>query len=151
MANKTYKNILVPFDNSKISHKALKVAKILSKSFDSTLHIVMVVDISNVASPGMIRSKDTKSLEQIRASVKQSVRAIIKQKEEECSAEKIKVKVLVVEGTIVNEILKSIKENNIDLVVIGSRGLSGLSKMMALGSVSRKISEIADCPVMVIR
>ncbi len=150
MGNNTYKNMLVPFDNSKFSQQALEVAKILAKSFDSTLHIVTVIDISNVESPGIIRSKDRKALEQISTSVMQSAKTLIKQKEEELMNEKIKVKGLVVEGSIVNEILKIIRENHIDLVVIGSKGLAGISKIIALGSVSRKISELADCPVMVI-
>ncbi len=65
--------------------------------------------------------------------------------------EEITTKGSVLEGSTANELLKSIKENRIDLVVIGSQGLSGLSRIKALGSVSRKISELADCPVMIVR
>lgn len=150
MANSTYKNIIVPFDNSKFARNALETAKTLAKSFDSTLHIVTVVEISSVASPGLIRSSDRKALEQVRTSVIQSARKTVKQKEEECLAEKIKAKSSVLEGLAANEILKSIKENHINLVVIGSKGLSGLSRLKALGSVSRKISEVADCPVLIV-
>lgn len=150
MANNSYKNILVPYDNSKFSQKALETAKTFARRFDSTLHIATVVDVSNVASPGMIRSKEIKTIEQIRTSIKQSAKIIILQKENECAAEKIKTKGWVLEGPVTSELLRSIKENHIDLVIIGSKGLSGFSKMKALGSVSRKISEVADCPVMVI-
>lgn len=151
MTNNAYKKIMVPFDDSKFAQKALDMAKIIAKSFDSTLHIVTVVDISNVAPPGFVRSEHRKALEQIKRSVMQSARNIIEQKEKECLAEKIKTKTFVLEGPTADELLKSIKENGIDLVVIGSQGLSGLSKLKALGSVSRKISELADCPVMIIR
>jgi len=150
MASKEYRNILVPFDDSKFAQKALDVAKTLSKSFGSTLHIVTVVDISSVISPGMIRSKERKAWEQIRLSIRHSAKSVIQEKERQCASEKIKTKAWVVEGSAANEILKIIRENEIDLVVIGSKGLSGLSKMRALGSVSRKISELSDCPVMII-
>lgn len=150
MASNTFKNILVPYDNSRFSQKALEIAKTFAKSFDSTLHIATVVDISDVASPGMIHSKGKKTLEQIRTSIKQSAKTIILQKENECTSEKIKTTGWVLDGPTTGELLRMTKENSIDLVIIGSRGLSGLSKMKALGSVSRKISELADCPVMVI-
>ena len=58
---------------------------------------------------------------------------------------------MVLEGSVSDEILKFAKDNNIDLIVIGSKGLSGLSRLMSLGSISRKISELASCPVMIIR
>ncbi|MFZ1077829.1 MAG: universal stress protein [Nitrosotalea sp.] len=150
MANNSYANILVPYDGSKFSQKALDVAKTFAKRFDSTLHIATVVDLSDVASPGMIRSKGIKTIEQIRTSIKQSAKTIILQKENECTTEKIKTKGWILEGPTTSELLKLIKENRTDLVIIGSRGLSGFSKMMALGSVSRKISELSDCPVMII-
>lgn len=151
MANNSYRNILVPYDDSKFSQKALDIAKTFAKHFGTALHIVTVVDMSSVTSPGMIRSKDKKTIEQIKTSIKQSAKTIIQQKEDECATEKIKTIGLVLEGSTTNELLKLIKKNDIDLVIIGSRGLSGLSKIMALGSISRTISEISVCPVMVIR
>ena len=47
-------------------------------------------------------------------------------------------------------ILEFAKKNDIDLIVMGSKGLGGIKKIKALGSVSRKISENATCPVMLI-
>jgi len=41
--------------------------------------------------------------------------------------------------------------NKVDLIIIGSKGLRGFSKLKALGSVSRTVSELAKCPVMIIR
>ena len=45
---------------------------------------------------------------------------------------------------------KYTSDNKIDLIIIGSQRLNKFSKIKALGSVSRKISENADCPVMII-
>ena len=150
MTTNLYSNILVPYDTSKFSQKALDVAKTFARRFDSTLHIAIVVDVSDVASPGMIRSKEKKTIDQIRNTLKQSAKTIIQKKEEECTTEKIKTKGWVLEGSTTSELLRLVKENHMDLVIIGSRGLSGFSKIKALGSVSRKISELVECPVMII-
>ncbi|MFA5808984.1 MAG: universal stress protein [Thermoleophilia bacterium] len=42
------------------------------------------------------------------------------------------------------------KEEEVDLIVLGSRGLSGF-KGMLLGSVSNKVLQQAHCPVLVIK
>jgi nucleotide-binding universal stress UspA family protein len=41
-------------------------------------------------------------------------------------------------------------DQKVDLIVIGNVGLSGLSKVKALGSVSRSVSERASCPVLIV-
>ena len=51
---------------------------------------------------------------------------------------------------ISEQILKFATENNIDLIIIGSHRLSEISKIKALGSVSRKVAENVDCPIMII-
>ena len=124
----------------------------LSKVYDGTVYVITVIDISDVSPPGLIRSKETKmTLEQIKDSMRNSVEKVLKQKEQECKSEGIKTSTYISEGPVSDELLKSIMKNNIDLVVIGSQGLSGFSKIKALGSVSRKISELVDCPVMIVR
>jgi hypothetical protein len=41
-------------------------------------------------------------------------------------------------------------KEKVDLVVVGSVGLSGISKIRVLGSVSRAIVEMASCPVLIV-
>ena len=48
------------------------------------------------------------------------------------------------------EIINEAAQTNAELIVMGSRGLSGL-KQILLGSVSRKVSENASCPVLIVR
>jgi len=152
MAEKIYDKILIPYDGSKFSEKALETAKILAKTSDSTLYIVTVLDVSDVSPPGLIRSKETrKTFDQIRNSIRRSVETALEQREQECRHVGIKVSTQINEGSASDELLKFITKNNIDLVIIGSQGLSGFSKLKALGSVSRKISELADCPVLIVR
>ena len=57
---------------------------------------------------------------------------------------------LVKEGITSQEILKAIKQHRIDLVVLGSRGLSGVDRFL-LGSVSEWLIHHAPCSVLVVR
>jgi len=51
---------------------------------------------------------------------------------------------------IAYSIIKFVKDQKVDLIVLGSVGLGGVSKNKALGSVTRKVSELADCPVLIV-
>jgi nucleotide-binding universal stress UspA family protein len=54
-------------------------------------------------------------------------------------------------GDAAEEILRFAKDKEVGLIVMGTRRLQGMSKVvMALGSVARKVSERASCPVMLI-
>lgn len=150
--DKLYSNILVPYDGSTYSQKALKMAVNMARAFESSLHLINVIDVSAVSPPGQIRSKDTrKTLDQIKNTVKTSVESYLQKIQKEYEDSGVIVKGFVLEGDVTGKLLKFIQDHNIDLVIIGSRGLSGVSKMMALGSVSRKISELAKCPVIIVR
>ena len=52
--------------------------------------------------------------------------------------------------SVSEQILRFASDNKINLIIVGSQRLNKISKIKALGSVSRKISENADCPVMII-
>ncbi len=124
----------------------------MAKAFDSALHLVNVIDVSTVSPPGQIRSKDTrKTIDQIKSTVKTSVESYLQKIQKDYVDSGVIVKGFVLEGDITGKLLKFIEDHNIDLVIIGSKGLSGVSKIMTLGSVSRKVSELAKCPVIIIR
>ncbi|MEX0764362.1 MAG: universal stress protein, partial [Nitrosopumilaceae archaeon] len=56
----------------------------------------------------------------------------------------------IIAGNTVDAILKFARGRKINLIVMGSQGLHGIGRLKALGSVSRKISELASCPVMIV-
>ncbi len=53
-------------------------------------------------------------------------------------------------GEPVAEIIAATKKEKADLIVVGSRGL-GAIRGAVMGSVSQKIAQTADCPVMIVR
>jgi nucleotide-binding universal stress UspA family protein len=56
----------------------------------------------------------------------------------------------VITGDPASVILDFSKENNVQLIVMGSRGL-GTFKEMMLGSVSHRVSQVSECPVLIVK
>jgi nucleotide-binding universal stress UspA family protein len=53
-------------------------------------------------------------------------------------------------GAPAEEILRASERHRADLIVMGSKGLTGLDRYL-LGSVSRKVARHAPCSVLVVR
>ena len=51
---------------------------------------------------------------------------------------------------IAYSVIKFVENEQVDLIVLGSVGLGGISKNKALGSVTRNISEISTSPVLIV-
>ncbi len=56
----------------------------------------------------------------------------------------------VLDGHVSTEILRFIDENNVDLVIMGAYGLSGVG-LVVFGSVTKRVSHKASCSVMIVR
>ena len=61
----------------------------------------------------------------------------------------INTDVLIEEGDIQSQLDKAIQEHNTDLVIIGTRGRTGLAKIL-LGSVAEEIFRTVPCPVLTV-
>lgn len=156
MTNETFKRILVPFDGSKYSRNALGQTINIAKKFGSEIFIITVVDTSDFPS-GMLLAilKKDKMLEE---SIKQYISTVKSQIRKELLAEVGVCKAKgasetyydIISGHTVDSILKFMRGRKIDLIVMGSQGRHGLGKIMTLGSVSRRITELATCPVMIV-
>lgn len=138
-----YKKILVPVDGSQDSYCALKEGELLAKAFDSKLIILTVLTDTNVIEhyPGNFLSTDFKKAQEQRGQkILDKALATIDYKDD--------VETCVRIGRASEEILKCSEEKNVDLIVIGSRGLGGFSRTL-LGSVSDKVLNAAKVPVLV--
>ena len=68
-----------------------------------------------------------------------------------CDENGISASYNILQGNVASEILNFAKKKRISLIIMGSKGLHGIEKIMTLGSVSRKVSEQAKCPVLLVR
>ncbi|MDL4839912.1 universal stress protein [Aquibacillus rhizosphaerae] len=70
--------------------------------------------------------------------------------EQKLKHNKIKYDIQILHGEPGPTIVKYANTNDIDICVIGSRGLNSLQEMV-LGSVSHKVAKRASCPVMIVK
>jgi nucleotide-binding universal stress UspA family protein len=63
---------------------------------------------------------------------------------------KVKAKSLLLRGTAHEQIVKAAKSKKADMIVIGTHGRTGLSKLF-LGSVAGRVVSAASCPVLTVR
>ena len=64
--------------------------------------------------------------------------------------DKVDYQLIILDGHVSTEILTFLNENPVDIVVVGSYGLSGMG-LVFFGSVAKRISYKAPCSVMIVR
>ena len=148
--------ILLPHDGTDISDKALEKSKEFAKAFNAEICILHIIEHSPLP-PSLILDHDRQWIAESRKNIAQKLKeGWIKMAKEKINPilEKENIKFNIIVSTdelpISEQILKFATENNIDLIIIGSHRLSEISKIKALGSVSRKVAENVVCPIMII-
>lgn len=150
MAKDGFARILVAFDGSSDSMKAVRRACALSGEMKAFLAVVHVYSVPSLAygGPGPMPLVDYKSLEE---SARSKAKEIIAQAEAACKQEGVQAKFEILEATsIVQAILEFAEKQGIDLIVMGTRGMTGFKKLL-LGSVSDGVVTHAHCAVLVVR
>jgi len=155
MFSKMLTKILVPYDGSSYSIKALTRAIEIAHNLDSKIILFSVVNTGYISPPGllgMIKSKKEKEIiKKYGKSLKLNSEKMLKNAVKKCESKGISVSYRIEEGEISAKILDFAKAKKITLIVIGSHGLHGIGKLKTLGSVSRRVSENARCPVLIVR
>lgn len=148
--------ILLPHDGTEISDRALDKAKEFAKAFNAELYILHVIEHIPIP-PSLILGNDRQWIAESRRSIAKKLKeGWLKMAKEKINSflEKENIKfnttVLTAEKPVSEQILKFATDKKVNLIIVGNQRLNKISKIKALGSVSRKISENADCPVMII-
>lgn len=148
------KKILVPHDGDQMSDKAVLYATELAKALGSEimlLYVIQEIEVPATLLLGNDRVLIARARRNIAKSIEQRWNKFAAEKIKLLSLEKLRVSSSIKNGDPAEQIVKFAKENQVDLIVMGSRRLEGVSKIVvALGSVARKVSERASCPVMLV-
>jgi nucleotide-binding universal stress UspA family protein len=150
-----FKNILLAFDGSTASSKAAEYAIYLCKLEGAPLTFLHILD--NIKQGGVIglraRYGDTKLIDGYKRARRKDAEKWIKPIQLTATTEGIKSTLAILDdekNSKVETIVQFIEKNNIDLVIMGSRGLSKF-KQMLVGSIASGIISHSKCPVLVIR
>jgi nucleotide-binding universal stress UspA family protein len=140
--------ILVPTDFSKFSQIALVYAAAFAEKFAAELYLLHVVQDLAVFIPDMITvaPPPAPTVEQMTQAVHDAFDRIVKENQ----LDRFTIHREVREGTPFYEIIRFAQENDIDLIVMGTHGHTGLAHML-LGSVTEKVVRKAPCPVLTVR
>lgn len=138
-----YKHILLASDGSEYAVRAAKEAvKIASLREDSIIDVVYVADIEK-SKYDVLHSNSKEEADIERRKKNSKVLQYLK----EAGA---RYKTTILRGQPGPEIVKYANEQEVDIVIIGSRGLNKFQEMV-LGSVSHKVMKRVNCPAMVVK
>ena len=151
-----FSNILVPHDGTEISDAALTKAYQIAKVFGSNLTLLFVIEDRSVLLDQL--NPFVKEETQIERTENQMVNILRKGTEAMLKDKIVKAKItdikviteVAVDSSASRRILEFAKEKKVDIIIMGARKLEGFERLKALGSVARKVSERAKCPVMLI-
>lgn len=148
-----FSKLLVPIDGSEPSFHAARVAINIANKFNSEIIVLFVVvspsksEYANLT--GLVTPKQIDMI--IENAKKESktwfnrIEDIVRKKN---SNIKVSTKVILTGIAVYGEIIHYAQEENIDLIVIGTRGRSGIKKLL-LGSTASGVVTYANCPVLV--
>lgn len=156
-----YRKILVPYDDSEPSNKALdhaaNIAKISGQSEVIVLYVIAEYPhyhfIERPARSIKTGEKTTLSqyLKEAYELIRERANDVLEKKKEEINKKAgLEIRTKILAGHISDTIIDFAAKEEVDLIVIGNVGRTGISKIKMLGSVSRSVSERAPCPVMII-
>jgi universal stress protein A len=142
------RRILVPTDFSRYSDVALTYATALAEKFNAELYLLHVVQDLAVFVPDAVAVTPPIALpvEQFATAAREALQRVVS----EHHLERFKVHPEVREGAPFYEIIRFAKEAQIDLIVMGTHGHTGLVHVL-LGSVTEKVVRKAPCPVLTVR
>jgi nucleotide-binding universal stress UspA family protein len=138
-----FKRIIAAVDGSEHSYRALQYAKGLAECFGADLYLVHVFPQTS----DLLGYDEYEKLVARRESAGQEVLQEARQKLGDTS---FTVHEELLEGPEAEAILAVAETQQVDLIVMGTRGLSTLQGLL-LGSVSHKVIRHANCPVTLCR
>ena len=139
-----YTKILVPVDGSDHSLKTAEEAFKIAKLFGSRVTALFVVDTRQLL------SHEEDKREEVKRRLKSFGLKALEKVEELAGKLGVDVETVIREGVPAEEIVDFADEIKADLIVICTRGLTGL-KRIVIGSTTYRVVEWASCRVLVIK
>lgn len=146
---KRIRRIVHPTDFSSSSSRALAKSVELAKQNKAELLLVHVLAAIIPYDPGDGYADPSLYIElekSTRRQAQSSLEALVKK----VKRARVKVSSLLLKGTAHDQIVRAAKNRRADLIVIGTHGRTGITKLF-MGSVAGRVVSTASCPVMTVR
>jgi nucleotide-binding universal stress UspA family protein len=146
---KRIRRILHATDYSKASGRALSEAIDLAKQNKAELLLVhVIVPVAPYVAGDQYTGPEL--YVQLEQASKRDAEAGMKKLMAKVKKAKVKAKSLLLKGSSHDQIVAAAKRQKADLIVIGTHGRTGISKLF-LGSVAGRVIATAHCPVLTVR
>jgi nucleotide-binding universal stress UspA family protein len=142
----TVQHILVPTDFSAYADCALEYAITLASTLHARVTLLHVLSTVYWGTGDVPWALPATFLEELEAATQQSLEPLLQR----VRAAGLEGKALVAYGSPFAGIIAMAQDHNVDLIVMGSHGRTGLQHML-LGSVAERVVRLAPCPVLVTR
>jgi nucleotide-binding universal stress UspA family protein len=143
-AGSTIKNVLAPIDFSERSFEALEIARGVAKRFGAELHLAHIYEPDFPMTTVMAMPLALPPVQ-----VGPGVRRHLRDAAKKFGLELVPGNYHAVEGRPADEICELARRHAIDLIVVSTRGNTGL-KHLVLGSTAERIVRYSPCPVLVV-
>jgi nucleotide-binding universal stress UspA family protein len=139
-----YRNVLVPTDGSECASGAVDHALAIASATDATVHAINVVDTEAYKrAPGSVPPSDY--IDILEHSGKEATEDVA----ERANDAGLDVRTAILEGRPSDGIIAYAADNDVDAVVMGTHGRSGLDRFL-LGSTTERIIRGSDLPVIAV-
>ena len=144
--------ILVAIDGSESATKALDYALSLAEKCEAEVHIVSVVPPVESLMPRFSLTAPPIHYSLFIGEVEKRLQTVLADALTEAKEKRLNIplSIRLLKGRPAVTIVQTAQEEGFDIIVVGSRGLSGLDELV-LGSVSDRIADLATCPVLIVK
>ena len=142
------KKILVPTDGSKLAELAVKPALDIARHKNAKIIslCVLAAPFESSCFTGTGAAEGAQIIEDLKVEIaKENAERIVK----EAKKAGVEAEAVVLSGSPADEILKVAEKEDVDLIVMGTKGRTGTKRL--LGSVAVSVISHAPCPVLTIR
>lgn len=144
----SFKNILIPYDNSPCADRSFRVALDLAKKYDSHITLITCIELPSV---GIRLSEDLQMMKSVSQKLRETAGRNLGKLISEATKEGVLADFEIKETKSVVKTLVSIAQSHApDLIVMGSHGRTGLSKFI-LGSVANGVCQLVNCPILIVK
>ncbi len=141
------KNILIPTDFSRTGLLALEHAVFMARLCKANLFLFHAIELSKTTFgiyDAVIEMPDFSDIKKIANNKLTELANMLRKKHG------ITVKTICIKGKVAYEVVNAVKENKIDIVVMGTHGASGFNEYF-IGSNAHKIVTVCPCPVITVQ
>jgi universal stress protein A len=142
----TAQRFLIPVDFSEYANQAVEYAIGLASKLGARVTLLHVIQSLPLGGVDMGVTLPYTYIQDLEAEIANSMQAYLAQ----VTTAGVEGEIVVVHGVPFHEIIETAKMQQVDLIVMGTHGRTGLQHML-LGSVAEKVVRLAPCPVLVVR